>query len=381
MYTFSYWEISAFLEKKWDYVIIGSGIVGLITAQELKKKYPNADILVLERGFLPMGASTRNAGISCFGSISELLIQESTEGQSKMLDLVRFRYAGLQRLFEITKYNDIGYQATGGYEVFTEEEEDKYRYYLSQLDRINALLEPITGRKETYIPKDEDIDKLGLRKVSHLIYNPAEGLLHSGKLIFVLSQIAQKMGVRLWNQIEVYDIELQNKGIVLSTQQGKILADTVIVTTNAFAKKLLPELDVQPGRGQVCITNPIPNLKLRGAFHYQEGYYYFRSVEDSRVLIGGGRNLDFQAEQTYDFGFTDLVQNTLKTMLREMILPYFDFEIVHWWSGIMGFGAEKSPIIKEVMPKVYCAVRMSGMGVAIGSKVALEVADLVRCAY
>jgi glycine/D-amino acid oxidase-like deaminating enzyme len=116
---------------------------------------------------------------------------------------------------------------------------------------------------------------------------------------------------------------------------------------------------------------------LKGAFHYEEGYYYFRSVEDNRVLLGGGRNLDFKAEETYQFGFTELVQNKLKTLLKEVILPDTAFEIEHWWSGIMGFGQEKPPIIREVMPNVYCAVRMSGMGVAIGSKVAQRVAEMV----
>jgi glycine/D-amino acid oxidase-like deaminating enzyme len=377
MYTSSYWEISAFWQKKWNYIVIGSGIVGLITAQELKYKYPDADILVLERGILPMGASTRNAGVACFGSISELLLQESTESQTAMLDLVAFRFNGLQRLFELTKNNNIGYQPLGGYEVFTADEEEKYQYYLTQLNRINTLLEPITRLKQTYIPKDEDIQKLGLQNVAHLIYNPAEGLLHSGKLLFALWQITQKMGISVWNQMEVEHLHTHNSGVEIEIPKGKLYADKVIITTNAFAKKLLPQLNVVPGRGQVCITKPIKNLRLKGAFHYDEGYYYFRSVEDNRVLLGGGRNLDFKSEETYEFGFTELVQKKLKNLLKEMILPYTEFEIEHWWSGIMGFGEEKAPIIKEVLPNIYCAVRMSGMGVAIGSKVAQKVAEMV----
>ncbi|MCS7027614.1 MAG: FAD-binding oxidoreductase [Bacteroidia bacterium] len=377
MYTASYWEDSAFWQKKWDFIIVGSGIVGLITAHELKNKYPDADILVLERGILPMGASTRNAGVACFGSISELLLQEQAENQSAMLDLVALRFNGLERLFEIVKGKDIEYQATGGYEVFTHDEEKKYQYYLTQIDRINALLEPITKLKQTYIPKDEDIAKFGFRNVAHLIYNPAEGLIHSGKLVFTLWKIAQEMGIFVWNQIEVQEIIPDSDYVQIKLKEHLLYASKVIVATNAFAKKLLPNIDVVPGRGQVCITKPIPNLRLKGAFHYQEGYFYFRNADNNRVLIGGGRNLDFKREETYEFGFTELVQNTLITLLKEMILPDTKFEIEYWWSGIMGFGQEKAPIIQEVMPNVYCAVRMSGMGVAIGSKVAQRVASLV----
>ncbi|MCS7078325.1 MAG: FAD-binding oxidoreductase [Bacteroidia bacterium] len=377
MYTASYWEQNAFWEKKWDFIIIGAGIVGFMTAQMLKIKYPDADILILERGILPMGASTRNAGIACFGSISELLLQENEENQTAMLDLVAFRFNGLQRLFEVVQGKDIGYQTTGGYEVFTSEEEDKYQYYLTQLERINALLEPITGLKQTYIPKDEDITKFGFRGVKHLIYNPAEGILHSGKLIFVLWQMAQKMGISVWNQMEVQTLVPSSSSVQVKVSQNTLYASYVIVSTNAFAKTLLPQLDVVPGRGQVCITKPISNLRVKGAFHYQEGYYYFRNVGENRILLGGGRNLDFASEQTYQFGFTEIVQNTLIKLLKEMILPDITFEIDHWWSGIMGFGSEKAPIIQEVLPNVYCAVRMSGMGVAIGSKVAEKVVSLI----
>ena len=47
------------------------------------------------------------------------------------------------------------------------------------------------------------------------------------------------------------------------------------------------------------------------------------------------------------------------------------------WSGIMAFGETLSPIVKELSPNVYCAVRCNGMGVAIGSKIGEEVALLV----
>ena len=67
----SIWEKSTYLNDN-DFVIIGSGIVGLSTSIFIKKKYPNARVLVLERGYLPTGASTKNAGFACFGSPTEL---------------------------------------------------------------------------------------------------------------------------------------------------------------------------------------------------------------------------------------------------------------------------------------------------------------------
>jgi glycine/D-amino acid oxidase-like deaminating enzyme len=95
------------------------------------------------------------------------------------------------------------------------------------------------------------------------------------------------------------------------------------------------------------------------------------------VLFGGGRNLNYKAEETWDFGHTDEVKNQLITYLNEVILPGQNAEIDYWWSGIMGFGQEISPIVKQVQPGIFCAVRCNGMGVAMGSLVGEEVAELM----
>ena len=62
--SFSYWERAAFIDHA-DVIIIGSGQVGLSAALHLKQQQPQLKVLVLERGFLPSGACTKNAGFAC----------------------------------------------------------------------------------------------------------------------------------------------------------------------------------------------------------------------------------------------------------------------------------------------------------------------------
>ena len=93
-------------------------------------------------------------------------------------------------------------------------------------------------------------------------------------------------------------------------------------------------------------------------------------------MFGGGRNLDFKKEETSEFGETEIIQNKLKTILKEIILPNTPFEIEHKWSGIMGVGNQKNAIVKQLSNNVFCGVRLGGMGVAIGSLVGKELADL-----
>ena len=81
--SFSYWERTAFIDHA-DVIVIGSGLVGLSAALHLKKQQPNLKVLVLERGFLPSGASTKNAGFACFGTVSEQIsaINQSSEEEA-----------------------------------------------------------------------------------------------------------------------------------------------------------------------------------------------------------------------------------------------------------------------------------------------------------
>ena len=75
----SYWEHQSFFGSA-EVVIIGAGLVGLTAALYLKQRRPNWHVVVLERRALPSGASTRNAGFACLGSISEPLPDISLPG-------------------------------------------------------------------------------------------------------------------------------------------------------------------------------------------------------------------------------------------------------------------------------------------------------------
>ena len=95
--TFSYWERTAFIDNA-DVIIIGSGLVGLSAALHLKKQAPALNVLVLERGFLPTGASTKNAGFACFGTVSEQISYLKKSSEAEVLRMVDYKWRGLQRL-------------------------------------------------------------------------------------------------------------------------------------------------------------------------------------------------------------------------------------------------------------------------------------------
>jgi glycine/D-amino acid oxidase-like deaminating enzyme len=328
---------------------------------------------------MPAGASTRNAGFACFGSPTELEDQRKKEGIDATLELLEARWKGLLKLRQRLGDDAIGYEAHGGYELLRESE----LWALDTLNEYNDLLQPIFGNA-VYFDRTSELSELGFDGgvVKGLIYSPFEGQIHSGKMMKSLIRYVTERGGQVMTGGKVIAIDEAPDGVNLSIEESSpgrsmtLKAKQVILCTNAFAKDLLPELDVVPGRGQVLVTKPIDDLAFKGVFHFDEGYYYFRNV-GNRILFGGGRNLDFAGETSTDLALNPPILRKLEELLEDMIIPGRKYEIDMQWSGIMAFGPERYPIVKRITPGIVAGVRMHGMGVAIGSLVGESLAEMV----
>lgn len=377
-FMISFWERESFLQH--DYIIVGSGITGLSLAAALLEKQPGKRVLVLERGILPTGASTKNAGFACIGSLTELLADLRTMPEREVIDLLLLRLNGLQLLRQRLGDAAIGYQQLGSYELIGEAEMNA----LDRLAEINQWLRPILGQKP-FGRNDDLINKFGFNAdaIHAIVVNHLEGQLHTGQMMRALLQYVQRLGALVINGAEVLRFEDTGNGVAVEVAhqalQTKVLFEArhLAICTNAFVQQLLPEAHVQPGRGQVLVTKPIPNLPFKGIFHFDEGYYYFRNQEQ-RVIFGGGRNLDFQAEATTEFAYNRHILAELQHKLTELILPNTPFEVEMQWTGIMAFGKTKMPTICQLSPNVVAGFKLSGMGVAIGSKLGQMLANMME---
>jgi glycine/D-amino acid oxidase-like deaminating enzyme len=368
----SFWEKDHFLN--YDHIIVGGGIVGLSTAIALKEQRPSKTVLVLEKGIFPTGASTKNAGFSCFGSLTEILADLKILSDDEVVELVELRWKGLQLLRQRLGEEAMDYQQNGGYELLA----DKQSSAINEIDRVNQLLYPLFD-DDVYSLADDKVKDFGFdaSRIDHLVYNSFEGQIHTGKMMKSLQSLAASLEVEILTGVSVMGIDESDSEVQIAIGGGiQFKGRNVAICTNAFSKELFPELPLNPGRGSVLVTKPIPGLKFEGTFHYDEGYYYFRNYQD-RILFGGGRNLNFEAEQTTEFEVRTEVMNKLRADLKDLIIPDTPFEIEQTWSGIMAFGENKQPILKKHSSRVFMGLRLGGMGVAIGSQLGLQLSEMM----
>ncbi|MCU0439583.1 MAG: FAD-binding oxidoreductase [Raineya sp.] len=370
----SFWEKESFV--KYDYIIVGSGIVGLSTAATLIEKFPHKKILILERGIFPLGASTKNAGFACFGNPTELLWDIDYVGEEAMLELVNKRWQGLMALRTRLSDKKTGFKQTGSHEIILDIPDD----FENKIKQLNKLLKKVFEKDVFAITKSHKIKEFGFNYslAKMLVSNIFEGQLHTGMLITNLLAYLQKKGVKILNGCTVNQFKDFKSGVeVLVNNEISFQATKVAICTNAFINQFFSHLSVKPGRGQVLVTKPIKNLKIKGNFHFDEGFYYFRDVGKGQILFGGGRNLDFEGETTTEINTTEKIINNLKDKLSTLILPTHNFEIEQTWAGIMAYTPNRKPIVELCSSNIVLGVALNGMGVAIGTNIGEQTAQLI----
>jgi len=393
--NFSYWEQKSLIADC-EFVIAGAGITGLCAALELRKLHPKARILVLERGKLPSGGSTKNAGFACFGSLSEMLDDVKTLGEDGVLKLVEMRWKGLNNLRSLLGDNALGYEPCGNFELFRPQDEGLKELCFNAMHQWNEKLRDIVGPEVSGIKSTEGRGQISNKVASALhgvlqnfnktenpknnpftgaLFNKYEGKLQSGAMMKALLDKSRSENIEVWFGFEIQEYEEKSDGVELLLEEGILKCSQFLIATNAFAKQLVPELEMRPARNQVLLTSPIPNNPWNAAYHIDRGYFYFREL-DGRILVGGGRHIAGATEYTDQFGTTDEVRKILTDLLDQYVLPGIPYKIEMAWSGILGLGPDRSVIVKRISERVTCAVRMGGMGVAIGSVMGRDLARI-----
>ncbi len=353
-----------------DTTIIGGGITGLSIAASFLERDPNRNIRILERSAFPYGASTRNAGFACFGSPTELASDMELMGADAARELVFKRWMGIQITRKRLTDAAIGYVESGGYELVEE----------GQLDamELEALNDVVADFLPDYFANATDRKAdLGIEAPGKLISIQGEGQVNSGQLMKSLRNYVSSMGAEIINGTSVETVNQQGSSYEIELNDSVrssflLTSQHVIVANNAFAGRLLEAIELKPGRGQVLLTEPIPNLKFRGNLHIEEGFYYLRDL-GNRIMFGGGRNLNKAGEETTEQGLTDQIQSALEEYLIKLFGQRYKIE--QRWSGTMGFTSNKQPMVHRTPEGIWVVAGLSGMGIALAGYLGEELAD------
>jgi len=380
-----YWE-REYLLPPVDLTVVGAGIVGMSTALHYKALHPDSSVRIVDRDPLGEGGTTRNAGFACFGGPGEWLDDIQDLGDSSWLALIRMRASGLRELIELLGAEALDLEWSGGWELFSSDHRGVKRAaeVRAMLDTMNRKVTPIlrnelgdihpSGPDTPALKWDEE--KAAIFRAHSAVHLPWEGMLNTGRMVQAFHQALDRAGIQRLHGFEVDRLQQpenseQNWGL---TDGRRVLhSRQLAICTNGFADQLLDNIPVRAVPNRVLVVRPETPLPP-GTYHLEDGYLYFRSLPDGRALFGGGRHFhislpsyplrDASAEAEWD--------RQLLQCAKRWMGPLDGIE--HRWTGWLGVGNDRMPLVASPQPGLYHAVRMGGMGVAIGCGIGRELA-------
>ena len=331
---------STHLDDPVDVAIVGAGVTGCSCALTLARG--GLRVRVYEARTVASGASGRNGGFALRGGAPSYDKARAQLGVERARLLWAFTERALARMAELAgdafrPEGSLRLAADVGERSDLEAEFAALREDGFAAEWLDELPEPLAGR------------------FFGAIRHPGDGALQPARWVRRLAAHAADAGVEIREHSRVEDVVA-------------LPAERVVVATDGYGGDLIPELApiVTPVRGQVIVTEPLPE-RLFPCPHYSRGAYdYWHQPPDRRLVLGGRRDTALDSEFTAEEATSPQVQAALESFARELV--GFAPAVEARWAGIWGRTPDEYPLVGPLpgQDRVWVATGYSGHGNVLG---------------
>jgi len=344
-----------------DVVVVGGGIAGLTLAYTLIEQ--GGSVALFEGAALAGSASGRNAGFLLAAPsepYQEMIAIWGRPGARAVLETGRRSHQRVRKLSESLGIA-CDYRASGSFRLArTEEEAEDIRASLPALaaDGFPMLETPVS----------EAVPLHAVARFAAAFVTREDGEFHPVRFLHGLARAAIDKGGRLFANSPVVWARWRDGGWEVRTERGVARARTLVLASNAFAPRLCPALEplIKPRRGQMLATAPLETTVAPMPVYAHWGYQYWRQTPEGRLLIGGWRDLDLDAESGFDDRPSEKIQAAIERGLAELVPGGAPIE--RRWAGIMGFARDGRPLVGWLDADHHLAILAGftghGMGLA-----------------
>jgi gamma-glutamylputrescine oxidase len=187
------------------------------------------------------------------------------------------------------------------------------------------------------------------------VFHPPDGSLQPARWVRRLARLAAEAGAEIHERSPVGSLD-------------ELEAERVVVATDGYSHALAPELEarIRATRGQVLVTEPLPEVLFERPHYARHGLDYWQQTPDRRLVIGGCRDASLEEEWTAREEVTPQIQKRLEASVRRLLgsLP----AVTHRWAGIWGGTADQLPLVGPLpgQDRVWVAAGYSGHGNVLG---------------
>ena len=365
-----------------DVAIVGGGFTGLSTAYHLKKASPDMKIGLFESDILGYGASGRNGGFNMTLFGLTLGITALRFGKSKAKEAHQY----MEKAVDLTRdlVTDLGlecdYEHPGFLRVATSE---KYK---------TRILHDIELAQKLGLEGIEWLEKAQIQNEVHSPQflgawsEPRCGILNPAKLAWAWAKQIRDMGVDIYENTPVAAISPGKKKIELTTPNGTVQADKVVLAVNAWSHFFSHTKNKQvPVWTHIVLTEPLSREQLnqigwkkrQGIEDARNLVHYYRLTADNRIAMGGR---DVSITNGYEMDRDNNEQ--IFAGLREDVGKIFPFlkniSFSHAWGGPVSVTLDMAPALGYLGDKrVVYSLGCVGHGVSLSHLNGQTIRDLI----
>ncbi len=350
------------MKSRAEVVIVGSGVTGLSTAYSLLAKGVD-DIVILDKGHLSSGASTRNGG----GIRAQFTTEENI--MLAKWSIQRFRQLGVE-----LKTNFWFRQ--GGY-LFVAESDTE----LSAL-RQAAAFQRRFGLNTRIVDCDrvqDIVPEMACTTVVGGSFRRGDGVLFPFPLLYGLADHLRKRGVSIETRCDVKRIARAGGDFSLETSRGELRAEKLLNAAGGWSsevgKMMGVDIPTHPVRHQIMVSEPLAPFLDPMVVTLSDGFYMSQGPRGE--LVGGITEPDPHG--------TDPTRSSAKfceQLSRRIVslLPRLSrARMMRQWAGYYDMSPDANPIL-DVLPGYengFIACGFSGHGFMISPAVGEFMACLI----
>ncbi|MFT5788518.1 MAG: putative aminophosphonate oxidoreductase [Shewanella sp.] len=352
-----------------DVVIVGGGFTGLWTAIMLKQATPQLKVILIERDRCGAGASGRNGGAMLTWSAKFMALSRDY-GVDEAIALVAASESGVGNIAHFCQAHgiDAELRLDGCYYTATNFAQQ------GAMAKIAACLNAYGINHWQHVDLKKLLAATGSKVHSEGHFNPNAGSVHPGKLVLGLKRLALKIGIQLYEQSAVTQMQLKADFKRIITEHGCAIAPKVVLATNAWLPELVPEFtrNIVLVSSDMVITKSMPEALHRLGLNHGAAVidmrtfvHYYRTTADGRLMLGkGGNRFSWGNKVRPFFDAASAYEGQLAAKLK-WLFDGEQMEIERSWTGASDRSVSGMPFFGELThsPGVFYGSGYSGNGV------------------